>query len=66
MVLDSLFRSHFVFIDMNICTGLGNLDLDEGDGDIDDDDGDKDHRSETADILRDLCENPETPEDQCP
>jgi hypothetical protein len=47
-------------------TGVGNLDLDEGDGDIDDDDGDKDHPSETADILRDLCDSGQGTEDQCP
>jgi hypothetical protein len=47
-------------------TGVGNLDLDEGDGDIDDDGGDRDHPSETADILRDLCESGQGSEDQCP
>lgn len=47
-------------------TGVGNLDLDEGDGDIDDDDGDKDHPSETARILRDLCDSGQGSEDQCP
>jgi hypothetical protein len=38
-------------------TGVGNLDLDGGG---------KDHPSETADILRGLCESGEGSEDQCP
>ena len=38
-------------------TGVGNLDLDGGG---------KDHPSETADTLRDLCESGQGSEDQCP
>jgi hypothetical protein len=39
-------------------SGVGNLDLDG--------DGERDHPSETADTLRDLCESGQGSEDQCP
>ena len=39
-------------------TGVGNLDLDGEEG--------KDHPSETAEVLRDLCESGQGTEDQCP
>lgn len=52
--------------DDNPRVGVGNIDLAENDGNIEDDDGDKAHPSETADILRSVCDSIEEDDPRCP